>query len=75
MRTTLNLDDEVFRVAKSMATSRELSIGQVISDLARKGMEVHLRRADKTSSFPTFRPQRNARVITLEDVRRGEDEP
>lgn len=39
MRTTLDLDDEVLAVARSLAASRGISIGAAVSLLARQGME------------------------------------
>lgn len=39
MRTTLDLDDDVLQAAKELAASRRLTAGQVVSQLARKGLE------------------------------------
>ena len=39
MRTTLDLDDDVLQAAKELAASRGLTAGQVVSELARKGLE------------------------------------
>jgi len=39
MRTTLDLDDDVLQAAKELAASRGLTAGQVVSALARKGLE------------------------------------
>ena len=38
MRTTLNLDDEVFQLARSYAESRSLALGKAVSELVRKGL-------------------------------------
>lgn len=43
MRTTLDLDDDILREAKLLARQRRLSLGQVISDLARQGLPVRAR--------------------------------
>ena len=50
MRTTLAIDDDVLEVAKSLAHTRHISIGEVISELARKGIyaPVSTRRDPKT---------------------------
>lgn len=37
MRTTVNLDEDVLSLAKSLAETRGVSIGKALSDLARKG--------------------------------------
>jgi hypothetical protein len=39
MRTTLDLDDDVLQAAKELAATRGLTAGQVLSELARKGLE------------------------------------
>ncbi|SPE28155.1 Antitoxin VapB39 [Candidatus Sulfotelmatobacter sp. SbA7] len=38
MRTTLNLDDEVFQLARGYARSRSLALGKAVSELVRKGL-------------------------------------
>ena len=38
MRTTLSIDDDVLIVAKAMAEQENRSLGEVISDLARKAL-------------------------------------
>lgn len=38
MRTTITLDDDVFESAKSLAASSGKQLGQVISQLARRGL-------------------------------------
>lgn len=38
MRTTLTLDDDVLEAARAMSESRGLSIGAIVSELARRGL-------------------------------------
>lgn len=38
MRTTLSVDDDVLDAAKQVAAARGVSIGEVISELARRGL-------------------------------------
>lgn len=38
MRTTLNLDDDVLEIARSLASRRQQSLGKVISDIFRKNL-------------------------------------
>jgi hypothetical protein len=38
MRTTLQLDDDVLAAARVLARQRRISLGAVISDLARQGL-------------------------------------
>ncbi len=39
MRTTLNLDDDVLEIARSLASRRQQSLGKVISDTFRNGIQ------------------------------------
>jgi len=73
MRTTLNLDEDVFRTAKSVARQRAESLGKVISDLVRLGMQAG-RGTVRRGGFPVFAVDPRAKPITLEDVKRIEDE-
>lgn len=38
MRTTLELDDDIFHAAKELAGSRGTTIGRMVSELARRGL-------------------------------------
>ena len=74
MRTTITLDDEVFRVARAMADARDVSIGDMVSELARRGMASESRITKTPRGFPVFRVSPDAKPITPDDVRRSEDE-
>jgi hypothetical protein len=39
VRTTVDLDEEILRAAKDLARERSQSLGRVLSDLARRGLE------------------------------------
>ena len=72
MRTTLDIDEDVLRAAKSIARAREASLGRVVSELARKGLTP--RTAASRRGFPVFRVARDAPPITEDMVRRAEEE-
>jgi hypothetical protein len=40
MRTTIDIDDDVLRAAKELARRQRTSAGRVISELARRGLNV-----------------------------------
>jgi hypothetical protein len=42
MRTTLSLDDDVFREAKAYAESRDVALGKAVSELVRRGLHAPL---------------------------------
>ena len=77
MRTTLDLDEDILRVAKPMARARDTSIGRIVSELARKGLySTRATGAGGTrNGFPVFKVGPDARPITLADLQRAEDEP
>ena len=76
MRTTLTIDDDLIAAARSLAQAKSESLGKAISDLARRGLTAtpRFRRNPHVSGFPVFSVPTGARPITLEDVRRAEDE-
>lgn len=69
MRTTLTLDDDIFQAARSLAAAQGKSLGQVVSELARKGLRPALRHG-----FPVFDVPADAPPMTPEMVRLAEDE-
>ena len=74
MRTTLSIDDDILVVARALADEKALPLGRVLSDLAKKGLQ-QSRVAVVADGFPVFHVDPAARVITLNDVKRAEDEP
>jgi hypothetical protein len=73
MRTTLAIDDDVLDAARSLANSEDRTLGEVISDLARRGLEPRPRLAVR-GSFPVFEVSSQASPITPERVRELLDE-
>lgn len=74
MRTTLNIDDDVLEVAKSLALTCQVSVGEALSDLARKGINtpVTTRRDPETGWLMFDIPL--AKKIEPEDVQQSLDE-
>jgi hypothetical protein len=52
MRTTLDVDDDVLAAAKALASHRGITAGQVISELARKGLSAEKKRARVRNGVP-----------------------
>ena len=73
MRTTLTLEPDVFAAARKLAEARSESVGKVVSDLIRRGLE-SAPPVRSTSGFPVFKVSRTASPLTLADVKRDEDE-
>jgi hypothetical protein len=74
MRTTLNLDDDVAEAAKALARSERRSLGQVISELARRGLAPRQTELDDEHGFPVFRVDASAPAITPDMVQAALDE-
>ena len=74
MRTTIAIDDDVLRAAKYLARDRSISLGTAVSELMRKGLNEN-RVVNDDGGFPVFRISPGSPPLTLEEVRRAEDEP
>ncbi len=68
MRTTLRIDDDILFAARSVAQAENRTMGQVISDLARRGLAPSPRES-LDHGFPVFDVDTDAAPITLEMVR------
>jgi len=73
MRTTLDIDQDVLLAAKEMAKQRGVSMGKVLSDLARQALTRQAATATR-SGVPLFPRQPDAAVVTLELVNQLRDE-
>jgi hypothetical protein len=74
MRTTVVIDDDVLLAAKAIARERGLSIGKVLSDLARQTL-ARQSSGSVRNGVPLFPIQPGAGPITLELVNRLRDGP
>ena len=73
MRITLDLDEDVLLAARELARRRHVSIGRVLSDLARGA----LARQESTATrndVPLFPLRPEGRVVTLDLVNQLRDE-
>lgn len=62
MRTTVTLDADVFEAARAQAQASGKTLGEVLSQLARRGLRAPARSAAK-SGLPVFSIQPNAEII------------
>jgi hypothetical protein len=74
MRTTIQIDEDILRVARSLARSEGRSIGAVVSELARKGLRPAQIRSSGRSGLPTFDVPVDAAPVTPEMVRQALDD-
>jgi hypothetical protein len=59
MRTTLDIDEDVLQAAKELAAARGRTAGQVLSELARAGLQPPARAARVRNGVPLL-PSRTA---------------
>lgn len=71
MRTTVSIDDDVYRAAASLAAERKSTIGRVLSELARRGLAPS-GKVREEGGFPVFDVSADASPITSEMVREAE---
>jgi hypothetical protein len=73
MRTTLKIDNDVLQAARSLASAQDKTVGEVISDLARRGLAPQIpRKIDR--KFPVFDVSDEAAVLTSELVQLALDD-
>ena len=73
MRTTLTLPDDVYKLARSLAAARRISLGDAIAELVRRGVTTPIR-LDPGSAFPRFAAPTDASPILLEETLEAEDD-
>jgi hypothetical protein len=75
MRTTIDLPDDLHRIATSISRDRHQSLSKTVTDLVRQGLglaiEIEGVAMGERNGLKTFRI---GRVITEEDVRSLDDE-
>jgi len=73
MRTTINLPDDVYEAARSVAAVKDITLGEALADLVRQGlrppMETTTRNGLRIIALPKDSP-----IITLEHTLAIEDD-
>ncbi len=72
MRTTLDVDEDVLLAAKELARRRGVTVGKVLSDLARQALTRDLAGVTTRNGLPLFPVRADAGVVTTELVNRLE---
>ena len=73
MRTTLAIDDDVLTAAKAIAGQQNKSLGQVVSELARRALRRPVAPASR-GGVPLLPVSNSQAVVTLETVTALRDE-
>lgn len=80
MRTTVNIDDDVLNAAKSLSRGTGRSLGTVLSELARRGLqprepgEGHSLARDGALGIPLFPVRPHSPIVTPEQIKDALDE-
>jgi len=74
MRTTLVIDDDVLSAAKEMAAMENKSIGQVISDLARRALTPTELKLKTRNGVPLLRVRKGPPPVSSELVQQLREE-
>ncbi len=70
VRTTLTLDDDILASARALARQRELPLGTVISELARRGLSSDRTSISVRNGLRLFPVRAGAGTVTPEIVKR-----
>jgi hypothetical protein len=74
MRTTLDIDDDVMAVVRARAEREHVSIGRVLSTLARAALQPTAAAPTTRNGLPVLPNARPVRPVTLELVNQLRDE-
>jgi hypothetical protein len=73
MRTTINLDDDVFQVVRTYAEARSVAMGKAVSDLVRRGLDAPVK-TRVVNGLVVFDLPEDSEVVTSERVKELEAE-
>jgi hypothetical protein len=73
MRTTLSLDDDVFREVKAYAQRRDVAMGKAVSELVRRGLHAPLQ-TRLVNGFHVVELPPGSPPVNSEDVDKLQDE-
>ncbi len=78
MRTTLAIDDDILAAARHLAERQSKTVGEVVSMLARQGLNKGSRAAPASRNgiplLPSFKSGKSATPVTMELVNQLRDE-
>ncbi len=63
------MDEDILTLAKHLAQERRQSLGRVISDLARKGIQPKLPARSGSAQIPVLARKQEARPVTSQHVK------
>jgi hypothetical protein len=73
-RTTLTIDDDVLAAAKGLAERQHKTVGEVISTLARKSLQISVTNKVERNGVPLLAVTDKSKPVAIELVNRLRDE-
>jgi hypothetical protein len=73
MRTTINLPDDVYEAARSVAAVKDITLGEALADLVRQGLRPPRMMENKNGLLIPVLPK-DSPIITLEHTLAIEDD-
>jgi hypothetical protein len=73
MRTTLDIEEDVLSAAKEIARQKGVTVGKVVSDLARQALTREYA-GDNRNGLPLFPVKPDAEIVTLDLINRLREE-
>ncbi len=74
MRTTLDIEEDMLEVARSLAKHRRMSLGKAVSDLIRKSIHPPMRDQLANNGLRVIARGDDAKAVTLDIVNKLRDE-
>lgn len=74
MRTTLSIDNDVLAAVKALATQQNKTLGEVVSELARRGLQPADPPLKTRNGIPLFPLRKDAKPVTMELINQLRDE-
>jgi hypothetical protein len=75
MRTTLTIDDDILDAARELAARQNKTVGEVVSELARRALRPAASDAATAAGVPLLPVRADAQPVTLAMVNRLRDDP
>ncbi len=74
MRTTLSIDDDVLAAARALAAQQNKTLGEVVSELARRSLVPAAPSLKTRNGIPLFPLRKDAKPVTMELINQLRDE-
>ena len=74
MRTTLDIDEDVLQAARELSAMHKTTMGKMLSELARRGLEPRDGQITVRTGVPVLPPQPGIGPVGLKTVNRLRDE-